>query len=639
MARVQWFSILCVLFVIFQILGVTGFEIPCNLSTSTIEIVEQCPTDKQTYVEAAARKNCSAIDNSCDSFVYHCVFNVWRNATLEVCAPWLIIVGQVCAEYSEGFMSIRETEVSCRNFSKPCPTRYNSTDQYEYPECYDIVYKSSPPDTTPKVPLSEINTTTPQEEGGLSVGVGIAVGLIIIILIMIVAVFMYVIRKMKTQNMKSKKAFAAVPLCGRCLAEGCTCIMLKIQNFMDNRYGNSTSQEGVSPTALPLNSHDETIPKEQVTPDASSSIPLLSNFNDDMQNDLGAHKTDTNPNVENQDDNVASVCDSEVSSIKPSPNQNKSKDLTSSATRNEESIQQSSTSQQLCHVQPSDLSPHQHTENAPSVSTSDIQHKSPPQIQQIKNSQEIGGSACISQNNQTSSSRSNLGDNGNPGTAQPDSPEGSSTLVPAGAPLPKLAKDIKLEAADTPVKAVPKENKSGAFSKRIRNSREDQASLIGSIELDGSGDVREVNQLISEPSFSTRPDSGSGASTEDFIRNEELEKIIDQKLEKRDQRFLCSLNNATEENRKALNNAAEKLQKATEKLIKAQTTIQELNEQILAKDQKLKNKDMELEKKNQLERENVELKQRVRELEEMKKIWNDEKTKLQDKIIKLQQAD
>lgn len=82
-------------FVIFnQILGVTGFEIPCNLSTSTIEIVEQCPTDKQTYVEAAARKNCAAIDNSCDSFVYHCVFNVWRNATLEVCAPWLIIVGK-----------------------------------------------------------------------------------------------------------------------------------------------------------------------------------------------------------------------------------------------------------------------------------------------------------------------------------------------------------------------------------------------------------------------------------------------------------------------------------------------------------------------------------------------------------------
>lgn len=71
-----------------------GFEKPCDVSDSTIEIVQFCPTSEQTFKDAAEKKNCAAIPNKCESFVYHCVRNRQKNALIEVCAPWLYIVGK-----------------------------------------------------------------------------------------------------------------------------------------------------------------------------------------------------------------------------------------------------------------------------------------------------------------------------------------------------------------------------------------------------------------------------------------------------------------------------------------------------------------------------------------------------------------
>lgn len=68
----------------------------CEISVLTVNYVNQCPTDSESWQLAAKRMNCEGIEEDCQQgvktdshqfvFQYHCVINVWRNATLEVCA-------------------------------------------------------------------------------------------------------------------------------------------------------------------------------------------------------------------------------------------------------------------------------------------------------------------------------------------------------------------------------------------------------------------------------------------------------------------------------------------------------------------------------------------------------------------------
>ena len=74
-----------------QILGYTD---GCIESGLTVKEVQGCPQTREAWEEAATRKNCKGIHNSCSYFVYHCVMNTWRNETLEVCAPRRLIVGR-----------------------------------------------------------------------------------------------------------------------------------------------------------------------------------------------------------------------------------------------------------------------------------------------------------------------------------------------------------------------------------------------------------------------------------------------------------------------------------------------------------------------------------------------------------------
>lgn len=65
----------------------------CKESLSTAEKVTSCPKTAKEWNKAAERKGCKHITNACSSFEYHCVINVWRNETFEVCAPQWNIVG------------------------------------------------------------------------------------------------------------------------------------------------------------------------------------------------------------------------------------------------------------------------------------------------------------------------------------------------------------------------------------------------------------------------------------------------------------------------------------------------------------------------------------------------------------------
>lgn len=69
----------------------------CLEIVKSVKEVESCPTTKEENDRAASLKNCGKITlgKTCNftRVYYHCVINGYRNKTLEVCAPWRLIVG------------------------------------------------------------------------------------------------------------------------------------------------------------------------------------------------------------------------------------------------------------------------------------------------------------------------------------------------------------------------------------------------------------------------------------------------------------------------------------------------------------------------------------------------------------------
>lgn len=110
----------------------------CKESLLTAEKVTSCPKTAKEWNKAAERKGCKHITNACSSFEYHCVTNVWRNETFEVCAPQWNIVGMSCVEYNFGGKRIQKGRVGT---CYACPITYPSTEIYKYQECYPMKLK------------------------------------------------------------------------------------------------------------------------------------------------------------------------------------------------------------------------------------------------------------------------------------------------------------------------------------------------------------------------------------------------------------------------------------------------------------------------------------------------------------------
>lgn len=75
-------------------------NIYCKEAVESVKTVSSCPTTKEQWEKAASRKNCweKALKQTCSApqmFVYHCVINGYGNATLEVCAPKRLILGNI----------------------------------------------------------------------------------------------------------------------------------------------------------------------------------------------------------------------------------------------------------------------------------------------------------------------------------------------------------------------------------------------------------------------------------------------------------------------------------------------------------------------------------------------------------------
>ncbi|XP_062597129.1 uncharacterized protein LOC134258594 [Saccostrea cucullata] len=109
----------------------------CDVSFPTISVVSYCPVSEEEWNERAVKKQCHNIPQNCsENLLFHCLVNVFRNATVEVCAKAIEIVGG-CAEFNQEIGSI-QTNVVFNCIS--CKERiYNSTDAYKYGECNQVV--------------------------------------------------------------------------------------------------------------------------------------------------------------------------------------------------------------------------------------------------------------------------------------------------------------------------------------------------------------------------------------------------------------------------------------------------------------------------------------------------------------------
>uniref|UniRef100_A0A8W8JNG7 Chitin-binding type-2 domain-containing protein n=1 Tax=Magallana gigas TaxID=29159 RepID=A0A8W8JNG7_MAGGI len=135
----------------------------CEITRSTVRVVNGCPDSEESSIEAAERKNCSAYANYCDEperLLYHCVINEYVNQTLEVCAYVQNKVLGKCTSYSiSGNVVQANLRADCTEFKEnSCSHFYRSDVAYNYPGCYQLTKKitiasnnsmsSRDPDTT-----------------------------------------------------------------------------------------------------------------------------------------------------------------------------------------------------------------------------------------------------------------------------------------------------------------------------------------------------------------------------------------------------------------------------------------------------------------------------------------------------------
>lgn len=118
----------------------------CEVTRSTVQVVNGCPDSEESWREAAVRKKCDVHAKQCsepERLVYHCVINLYINQMLEVCAYAQNIVGGKCTSYSSSGNVIQENWITdCSKFKEnACPLFYRSKVAYKYQGCYQLIKK------------------------------------------------------------------------------------------------------------------------------------------------------------------------------------------------------------------------------------------------------------------------------------------------------------------------------------------------------------------------------------------------------------------------------------------------------------------------------------------------------------------
>lgn len=205
----------------------------CEVTRSTVQVVDGCPVSEESWRERAAVKKCAAYASQCaepERLVYHCVINPYVNQTLEVCAYPQNIVNGKCTSYSSSGNVIQENwGADCSKFiENACPTVYRSNVTYKYPGCYKLIknlttVKYNPmltrnPDTTfvSTTPSSNMSTNKHVEMSGTEEKMDsnkvtiMAITLPVIFVVFIVSI-VFVVLKKKRKKPRRSQSFDKIP--------------------------------------------------------------------------------------------------------------------------------------------------------------------------------------------------------------------------------------------------------------------------------------------------------------------------------------------------------------------------------------------------------------------------------------------
>lgn len=198
----------------------------CDVTRSTVQIVEDCPVSEEEWREAAERKRCDVPAKQCsesERLVYHCVINPYVNQTLEVCAyAQNIVLGQ-CTSYFIGGNVIQENwRADCSKFNEnACPPYYRSDEAYKYPGCYNLTKKfeagtnnqlsTSHPDTTvvSTTPSSNIFTDKhvemPGKEEKMDTNTATIIAIIVGVLFAVIVTIIFIVFVVRKRNRKDSR--------------------------------------------------------------------------------------------------------------------------------------------------------------------------------------------------------------------------------------------------------------------------------------------------------------------------------------------------------------------------------------------------------------------------------------------------
>ncbi|XP_062610791.1 uncharacterized protein LOC134272588 [Saccostrea cucullata] len=196
----------------------------CDSAKSSAVSVEACPGTETEWNNAAQKKNCSSIPQNCSSIplVYHCVPNHFLNATYEVCAAAKFIFNGRCTEYNVGGGVVQGNFLTnCRDFNESaCPSRYKSTETFQYQGCYQLVVRtldqsttqrfslffeknySSLPSTSTLPPSTDVNYKDEIDVTWIAVPVTITVVILAVLATSLIAIF--VKRRRRKQNQENE---------------------------------------------------------------------------------------------------------------------------------------------------------------------------------------------------------------------------------------------------------------------------------------------------------------------------------------------------------------------------------------------------------------------------------------------------
>lgn len=187
----------------------------CEVTRSTVQVVDDCPVNEEEWRKAAARKNCIAFASQCsepDKLVYHCVINEYVNQTLELCAYLQNIVLGKCTSYAIRGNVIQENwRTDCTKFKEnACPQFYRSDVAYKYPDCYQLTKIL----TTPSSNMSSIIHVKTQGKEEKMVINKTAIVIIMPIIFVVLAVLIVCVLRRNRKKIKRRTPFIGIPKTG-----------------------------------------------------------------------------------------------------------------------------------------------------------------------------------------------------------------------------------------------------------------------------------------------------------------------------------------------------------------------------------------------------------------------------------------